>query len=66
MTWKPELPDMIKSVAREIALRVRVYPKWVANGRMNQEIANREILCMEAVIAILRDFHASRSDESKQ
>lgn len=48
------IDDQIKCVAREIAMRKNVYPKWVANGRMKQEAADREIAGMEAVIETLK------------
>lgn len=34
---------------RELALRRAAYPKWVANGRMKQEVAEREIAVMAAI-----------------
>lgn len=40
---------------REIALRARVYPRRVAQGRMTQADADREIAAMRA---ILRDYEA--------
>lgn len=38
---------------REVAMRRKVYPRWVADGRMKQEQADREIAVMEA---IARDY----------
>ncbi|HUC70346.1 MAG TPA: hypothetical protein VMS01_04060 [Stellaceae bacterium] len=43
----------IACVKREIALRERVYPKWVAGGRMKQEAADRELTTMRAVLATM-------------
>ena len=37
--------------AREAALRVNVYPKWVASGRMTQEKADEEIKLMQIAAA---------------
>lgn len=34
---------------RELAMRRRVYPKWVESGRMTQETADREIACMAQI-----------------
>lgn len=42
--------DKIKCLKREIAMRERVYPGWVANGRMKQSAADREIAVMKAVL----------------
>ena len=36
---------------REVKMRRRVYPKWVANGRMTQAEANHQIQVMEAIAA---------------
>lgn len=47
------IDDQIACVAREIALRERVYPKWVGTGRMKQEAADREMERMKAVIETL-------------
>jgi hypothetical protein len=40
-------------VRREIAMRERVYPKWVGTGRMKAEAAEREIAAMRAVLQTL-------------
>lgn len=43
------LDDQIKCVEREIALRINFYPKWIAKGRMKQDVADMEIKHMKAV-----------------
>lgn len=48
------IDDQIKEVAREIAMRRNVYPKFVASGRLKQEASDRQIACMEAVIETLK------------
>jgi hypothetical protein len=42
----------IKCLQREIALRQRVYPRWVQEQRRGwtQEKADHEIKCMEAIL----------------
>jgi len=47
--------DLIACAERELRLRVRVYPRWVAAGRMTQALADREIALMCEVIAFLRE-----------
>jgi len=47
--------DQIKCVRREIAMRERVYPKWVANARMSVNKARQEIETMKAVERTLMD-----------
>lgn len=36
---------------RELKMRRRVYPRWIASGRMTQAEADREIRVMEAIAA---------------
>lgn len=55
MTAVP-LADQIAAVRREIALRRRVYPKWVEAGRMKAEAADREIAAMQAVLDTLQQL----------
>jgi hypothetical protein len=43
------LQEQITAVRREIAMRERVYPKWVVTGRMSQMKADTEIAAMRAV-----------------
>jgi len=43
------LSDQIACVEREIAMRRRVYPNWVASGRLRQAAADEELRRMEAV-----------------
>lgn len=45
-------------VRREISMRKRVYPRWVATQKMTQEEADRQILVMEAVLATLEGLRA--------
>lgn len=39
----------ISCVRRELAMRQRAYPKWVAGGRMKQPEADKELAAMQAV-----------------
>lgn len=43
------LSEMAQCATRELSFRRRVYPRLVANGRMKQEVADREIALMEAM-----------------
>ena len=38
-------------VMREIQMRRRVFPRWVAAGRLTQDAADRRIAVMEAIAA---------------
>lgn len=53
--------SQIASVNREITLRRRVYPKWVADGRMSQRKADDEIAAMTAVVASLEEIRRLRA-----
>lgn len=48
------IEDQIKAVEREIGMRRRVYPNWVASKRMSQEKADKEIAATEAVLETLK------------
>lgn len=47
------LTEQIKCAKRELALRQRVYPKWVRDGRMKREAADHELAAMQAIVASL-------------
>lgn len=55
---------MIATVAREIALRQRVYPRWVASGKMSNDHATSEISAMEDVLAYLQRAKAENDARS--
>lgn len=46
----------IASVEREIALRERVYPRFVESKRITQKLADEEIAAMRAVLETLREI----------
>lgn len=58
------LDAQIKEVLREIAQRERVYPRWVAAGKMTQAAADRQIAIMRAVQHTLADV-AQEHDDGK-
>ena len=45
--------EKLKEIAREIAMRRNVYPKWIASGRLKPEAADRQIAIM---VAIAKDY----------
>ena len=47
------LTEQIASVRREIAMRERVYPNWVASKKMTQAKADHELAAMRAVLDTL-------------
>lgn len=50
----------IECVRREVNMRRRVYPRWVAAGKMSQAKAAEEIEVMEAVHAHLESILAGQ------
>lgn len=42
--------EKLHCARRELKLRQRVYPKWVANGRMSEDEAARQIKVMQAIL----------------
>lgn len=53
MTTIP-LPRQLAAVRDEISKRRRLYPRWVAAGRMTAEESADRIAAMEAVLATLK------------
>lgn len=51
------LPDQIKCVSREIALRKACYPKWISSGKMKPTEALKELSAMQAVLETLQELH---------
>ena len=54
MEWhEVDLNDLRDCCKRELALRERVYPKWVAKGSMSETKAAREIELMRRIVDFL-------------
>lgn len=49
-----DLQEQIAEVQREIAVRKRVYPRFVAQNNLTKAKAERQIAVMEAVLVTLR------------
>lgn len=41
--------DKFACATRELSMRKKVYPRWVEQGRMTQQQADKEIACMAAI-----------------
>jgi hypothetical protein len=60
--FPPSLDDMIGCAQRELAYRYRVYPRRIAAHQMTQELADREITRMKAILdRLYRDQREGRS-----
>ena len=54
MEWhEVNLNDLLGCARRELALRQRVYPKWVANGTLSEAKAAKELEQMQHVVDFL-------------
>jgi hypothetical protein len=49
------IAEQVAEIKREIALRQRVYPRWVGLGKLTQRAADRQIAVMQAVLAKLQE-----------
>lgn len=50
------IEDQVKCVEREISMRERVYPRWVADKKLTQATADRELAGMKAVLRTLKSL----------
>lgn len=48
-----DIEAQVACARREVAMRKRVYPRWIESGRFSQAKADHEIAAMEAIIATL-------------
>jgi hypothetical protein len=65
MTMQPSQPaaeipllDQIAELERELGYRRRVFPKWIADGRMQAAAAARRMSAMEAALATLKGMQS--------
>jgi len=54
------IDEQIAAVTREIAMRRSVYPRRVADKKMSQAKADKEVAAMEAVLETLKGLCAAR------
>jgi hypothetical protein len=47
------IEQQIACVVRELAFRERVYPRWVADKKMTQKVADYQLSCMRSVLYTL-------------
>jgi hypothetical protein len=53
------LQAQIVELERELALRARVYPRFVASGKMSQKAADHHTDCLRAAIETLKRLKRS-------
>ena len=47
------IQDQLKEAKREVALRRKVYPRWIYEGRLTEEESCRHIAAMDAIVETL-------------
>ena len=55
--------EKIKEIERELKMRKKVFPTWVLQGRVKQDVADKRIEIMEE---ILKDYQEKAKEEDKQ
>ena len=55
------LRDQITELRRELSVRRRVFPGWVASGKLSAEEADRRVERMEGALASLYELRALRA-----
>jgi hypothetical protein len=54
------LDDQIACALRESSMRARVYPRFIASGKMSVEQARREQIAMQAITATLQQVRLAQ------
>lgn len=50
---KVTVQDAIKEVRREVNLRERLYPQWIASGKLNKAAAERQLARLKFALELL-------------
>lgn len=53
MEMEKGIRALVNSAKRELAMRLRVYPKGIEQGKIKQEQAEHEIACQKVIVRIL-------------
>lgn len=59
----PTIAEQLACVERELGMRKRIYPRWIANGKLNQAAADLEMRRMEAVRDTLKRAQVELTDK---
>jgi len=49
-TQQITLDEMSKEISRELVTRKRVYPRWIADGKITQQVADYRCLVLETLL----------------
>lgn len=59
------IDDVIDEIRRELKVRERVYPDWIASGRIKQGCAEFRKNCLIANLQLLEEIARDRSAQKK-
>lgn len=59
------LDQAISELKAELAIRSTAYKKWIRDGRMRQETADKKFAAMRAALHVLIDLDLKLSEESR-
>lgn len=65
MTTPIPTADLARCAEREARMRERVYPRWVAAGRMSQAKADQEIAMMREIVRVLIERAAAEEPQGR-
>lgn len=52
---EPDRQMCIHELKREISVRKNVFPNWVLNRRLTQEVSDFRIACLEKAVELLQE-----------
>lgn len=55
--------ELVASAKRELAMRERVYPRQIEQGKMDQAKADHETACQRMIVAILEEREQRESSQ---
>jgi len=58
------IDEQLAEVKRELAMRNKVYPKWIESGSLPKQKADFQILVMEAVLISLQEIARQKAPQS--
>lgn len=58
------IDEQIAEVKREIAMRNKVYPKWIESGSLTKPKADFQILVMETVLISLQEMARQKAPQA--
>ena len=62
--FAPTLNEQIAELERELAMRERAYPRWIAAKTLKQDVADRQVARLKASIATLSRLRSDPSFEA--